>query len=322
MGDSKSWVETYRPKTLDDVVSQSLTIKHLKRLLNKKKIPHIILAGQAGNGKSSTAKAFVNDFYKLHYPSITLSAQWVFERNASQELRISKGDVEKLKNFIDQKSLGVIDGFKFVILEEADRMSTQVESALRRTMEKAPPNLRFIFTCNYVENIMEPILSRCGIFRFYPVPKKDSFELVKQILKNESVRFSEEDIDVVYTFSRGDLRKLINNLQIISKIEKETDSNLFEFFGIINNEELDVLFKGFDTLNTDHIDDIIRKNISPQNFILQLFDRIIENHIDKSYIDDVILCLEDFDKRFISRSDTKLQLKSLLSSMALIMGGS
>ena len=171
------------------------------------------------------------------------------------------------------------------------------------------------------------------MFRFYPIPKEDCIKLIKHILAKEKIKLSDEEIDIVYTFSRGDFRKLLNSMQIITTRrvgDKKSKGNtaavdLYKFFGIYPPKTFNELLVAWETKDVKKIIEISEMDINPQNVIYQIHDYYLrdpaigKNSVREAVIKEIILCLEDFDKRFVDRTDVKLQLKALLSSVSLII---
>lgn len=307
----KLWVEKYRPLTLDEIVSQSKTIRRLKDLVKTGHIPHMIFTGPSGNGKSSTALALVHDFYSIHHPDLRSYNDLIFIRNASDEMRMSKGDLDALKEFVKSGTFGK-PLHKFVILEESDRMSQDVQRGLRRIMENVSGDVHFIFTNNYIENMIDPLISRCAVYRFYPVKKEDALSLAERIFRNEGVSFDNKNLDKIYTFSRGDLRKFINALQVVSV---NGGKGALDFFGIYSDEEMDMILD--ESTGIKEIMQLASKNVTPSAVLYQMLITFLKKGTDKR----LISLLGDFDMRFAKKSDMKIQMMALLSSIRLAIGG-
>ncbi|MFW9879612.1 MAG: AAA family ATPase, partial [Candidatus Thorarchaeota archaeon] len=160
--------------TFNDIVSQNIAINGLKEFIKNPDMPHLIFTGPAGTGKTSTALIIVKNFLKKEELSTNL-----LELNASDTVRIEFVR-NILKNFVNQNIIK--DGsLKFVILDEADNIPSQVQQALRRIIEKASMNIKFILLCNYINRIIDPIISRCAVFRFVNLPKEKIVERLKYI---------------------------------------------------------------------------------------------------------------------------------------------
>ena len=199
MGSHGLWVERYRPKDLSTYVGN----KHLKlkveRFLEDGNVPHLLLYGRAGGGKTTLAKIIVN----------LVDCDYLYI-NASDERNIDLVR-DKLKTFAS--SIG-FRPMKIVILDEADYLNVNsAQPALRNLMETFSAHCRFILTCNYVEKIIEPIRSRCQAYKIVPPSKKEVALHVKGILEKENIDFDLDDLALVVTAGYPDLRKIINDLQ-------------------------------------------------------------------------------------------------------------
>ncbi|PIO01478.1 Replication factor C small subunit, partial [Candidatus Pacearchaeota archaeon CG09_land_8_20_14_0_10_30_9] len=172
---SDIWTEKYRPKNFDEVVGQDGIIKRIKALTNSLNIPHLLFAGPAGTGKSTLALIVVKELFGENWRENYL------ELNASDERGINIVR-EKVKNFARTKSLGNVS-FKVIFLDEADALTPEAQQALRRTMENYSATCRFILSCNYSSKIIDPIQSRCAIFRFKLLEKKDVDKYLKRIVE-------------------------------------------------------------------------------------------------------------------------------------------
>jgi len=213
------WVERYRPKDLSTYVGN----KHLKlkveRFLEDGNVPHLLLYGRAGGGKTTLAKIIVN----------LVDCDYLYI-NASDERNIDLVR-DKLKTFAS--SIG-FRPMKIVILDEADYLNVNsAQPALRNLMETFSAHCRFILTCNYVEKIIEPIRSRCQAYKIVPPSKKEVALHVKGILEKENIDFDLDDLALVVTAGYPDLRKIINDLQrqvIDGKLKIDKDGMLHNEF--------------------------------------------------------------------------------------------
>ncbi|MEM4523778.1 MAG: replication factor C small subunit, partial [Archaeoglobaceae archaeon] len=215
MEDFEIWVEKYRPKTLDEVVGQDAIIKRLKSYVEKKNIPHMLFSGPPGTGKTATAIALTRDLFGEVWRDNFI------EMNASDERGI---DVvrHKIKEFA--RTAPISAPFKIIFLDEADALTADAQAALRRTMEMFSKSCRFILSCNYVSRIIEPIQSRCALFRFKPVPKEAMKKRLLEICEKENVRITEDGIEAILYIAGGDFRKAINVLQAAAAVGEVIDA--------------------------------------------------------------------------------------------------
>ena len=207
---SEIWTEKYRPAVFSEMVGQEDIIKKIHSLTNSLNIPHLLFAGPAGIGKSSLALIIVKELFEKNWRDNYL------ELNASDERGINVIR-EKVKNFARTKSLGNVP-FKIIFLDEADALTPEAQQALRRTMENYSATCRFILSCNYSSKIIDPIQSRCAIFRFKLLEKKEIEKYLRRIEQNEKLSITPEAIELLYEGSEGDCRRATNLLQSTASI--------------------------------------------------------------------------------------------------------
>jgi replication factor C small subunit len=205
------WVEKYRPKNLDEIVDLSDIVQSLKAFMrNPKTMPHLLLAGIPGTGKTTVALCIAHELFGQNWKTFTL------ELNASDERGIDTVR-DRIKDFSRYSRSGFGDvPFALVILDESDQMTGPAQTALRRIMETSSRTSRFILICNQSGKIIEPIQSRCAIFRFSKLDKKAMIAHLEHIAKKENVTLSPEAAERIVEYSEGDLRHAINALQTAS----------------------------------------------------------------------------------------------------------
>ncbi|SFF79839.1 replication factor C small subunit [Halopelagius inordinatus] len=198
------WIEKYRPQTLDDVYGQEDIVDRLKSYIEQDDLPHLLFAGPAGIGKTTCATAIARAIYGDDWRGNFL------ELNASDQRGI---DVvrDRIKNFA-RSSFGGYD-YRVIFLDEADSLTSDAQSALRRTMEQFSDNTRFILSCNYSSKIIDPIQSRCAVFRFSPLSDDAVGAQVEDIAETEGIELTEDGLDALVYAAGGDMRRAINSLQ-------------------------------------------------------------------------------------------------------------
>jgi replication factor C small subunit len=206
------WTEKYRPRCIEEVIGQDGTTERLKAYVSSGEMPHLLFAGPAGTGKTTCSICLAREFFGESWQ------ENFFELNASDErgIDVVRG---KIKDFARTSPIGG-HRFKIIFLDEADALTNDAQAALRRTMERFP-SCRFILSCNYSNRIIEPIQSRCAVFRFLPLSKEDIKKYLNRICKCESLEITEETADALSYISRGDLRKATNILQAAASQQKK-----------------------------------------------------------------------------------------------------
>lgn len=335
------WVEKYRPQTLDQVTSQDHTITVLKKTLKSMNLPHLLFYGSPGTGKTSTILALAKDLF-----SPELMKSRVLELNASDERGISVIR-EKVKNFARIAVSNTASGYpcppyKIIILDEADSMTQDAQSALRRTMETYSKITRFCLICNYITRIIGPLASRCSKFQFKPLAFDDMKRKLEYIATCEFVKYNEGVIEKLVELSNGDLRKAITFFQSaarlagsesnMGKISSQTGSISLELITEISgtvpdhiiHNLLSICFQPKSTsLLYNSIDqcvlEIIFKGYSANQVISQIHDSIVSNElISNTQKNAMVQLMGETDMRLIDGGDEHLNLLNLAIQLSEI----
>lgn len=312
---SEIWTEKYRPTKFSEVVGQDNTIKKVQSLTNSLNIPHLLFAGPAGTGKSTLALIIVKELFGQYWKENYL------ELNASDERGINVVR-EKVKGFARTKSFGNVP-FKIIFLDEADALTPEAQQALRRTMENYSSTCRFILSCNYSSKIIDPIQSRCAVFRFKLMEKKDIEKIIKRIAENEKLQVAPESMEILYEGSEGDCRRCINLLQSTAAISPVISPELAQT--VISNAKpkdikvvLDYALSGdFQKSREKLLDVMLRDGISGQDVIKAVQKEIWNLPIEPEIKVKLTEKTGEAEFRIVEGSDPFIQLQALLASFVL-----
>lgn len=327
-----SWVEKFRPKNLNEIISQEEIVSSLRKTLNSKNIPHLLFFGPSGCGKTSTILALSKELFGDKY--------WedrVIELNASDERGI-KIVREKIKRYAKSSVImnKDIPPWKIIILDEADNMTEDSQFALRKIMEDYSKVTRFCIICNYHNKIIDPIVSRCSLFRFRPIPKEHIVNKLKNICEEENMYCSDKNINKIITICRGDMRKAVGLLQKckfnvnmissenkIQKLDNINEELIDELSGIVSNNYIDNVIKY--AIENNHImldktlNEIYNMSYSITN-MLEYFSKIIINSelfTDKQK-SDIIMKIIHIDQNLLKGCDEFIQLYNLAYYIMMI----
>ena len=215
---SELWVERHRPRSVGEIKGQKNVVQRLTSYAAMKDFPHLLFAGPPGTGKTTAAMALTRDIYGEDFRTNLL------EMNASDERKL-ESIRSKVKQFARTAPYGSAK-FKIIFLDEADALTHDAQGALRRIMEQYSETCRFIMSCNYSSKIIEPIQSRCAVFRFRPLADAEVEDQVKAVAKSEGVNLDEEAAQALVKIAQGDLRKAITALQVAAALENDITRTL------------------------------------------------------------------------------------------------
>jgi replication factor C subunit 2/4 len=320
--DNIPWVDKYRPRRIDSIIHQDEVKKVLKDTIKSGELPNLLFYGPPGSGKTSAILALG---YELFGPN--LMNERILELNASDERGIDTVR-EKIISFA-KESIGNGDPnfpsppYKIIILDEADSITLDAQSALRKVIETSSYITRFCFTCNYIEKIIDPIISRCVKFRFKPIDKESMVFRLKQIANKEKIKLSDECFDKIFQISEGDARRSIMLLQNVKYLYKFkniiTTKDLDELVGSTSIEDLELIWDK--TINSQ-ISDLIElsKYIKSQSInISELLHFIKEKIMNLKIKDEVksklITIIANTESKLLERGDEFINVLYVLSEI-------
>jgi len=308
------WIEKFRPSTFKEVVGQDKIVQRIKAFVEQKNLPNILFSGPAGCGKTSLILVAVQELYGKSW------RENVLETNASMDrgIQIVREDI---KNFSRTMPLSNAP-FKIVILDEADALTREAQQALRRTMEQYSSNVRFCLIANFSSKLIDPIQSRCTIFRFKPLEKKDIEKIIENVAKIEGLKVDKEAIDALYELSEGDVRRVENVLQSCSVISKKiTQDLIYDIVSAAKPKEIKQVLelcinKNFIRARDLLLEVMLKHGLSGIDIIKQIQKEILSLDIkDEKKLEMVERCGE-IEFRLVEGSDEFIQIESLLANFS------
>lgn len=307
------WTEKHRPDTLGEVVGQDAIVERLEAFVKEESIPHMLFAGPPGTGKTTCAVSLAKDLYGDEWK------QNFMETNASDERGINVVR-DKIKNFARTKPINA--DYKIIFLDEADSLTSDAQQALRRTMEQFSDNCRFIMSCNYSSKIIDPIQSRCAVFRFNNLEEDDVKQYIQRLGKSENFTISEDAVKAVMRVSNGDLRRVTNVLQTaaISTDEIEQE-DVYSVAASLKPEEITEILNQTLSGNfleaRDQLSDLmIERGLDGQDIVSSIHRELYNLEIPDSQKLEMAEALGEFEFRITEGASADVQIEALLAQMA------
>jgi replication factor C small subunit len=307
------WTEKYRPHKLEDVVGQEHVIKRLKAFVERKSIPNLLFAGMQGTGKTTAALCLVNELFGSNAQSNFI------ELNASDERGIDTVRV-KIKDFARTRPIGNAE-FKVILLDEADSLTKDAQQALRRTMENYSSICRFILDCNYSSNLIEPIQSRCVVFRFKPLAEADVKKYIERVAKGENLDITEDAIKAIFEECNGDLRRSTNILQACAAIDKKiTEEVILEVVGKAKNKDVEELLKlalekKFLKAREKLFKLTLEQGVGSDYLLKQIYQQVFKLELSEDEKLRVIKLLAEYEFRIVEGSNPTIQMEAFLAAL-------
>jgi replication factor C small subunit len=311
------WVEKYRPAELDQVIDQKEIIHGLENLIkNPEEIPHLLFAGPAGVGKTTTALCVAKGLLGEEWQRDTL------ELNASDERGI-KMVRERVKEFAAVMKLTTGNKednrpFRIIILDEADEMTSEAQTALRRIIEDSSRTTRFIIICNYLSQIIEPIQSRCVVFRVTRLTNEDIVSHLKTICQKEGVKYDDKALTQIYEATSGDLRHSINMLQAAAGMGSISMANVVASIGLSGKFKVGEVIKlalsgKFKEARVKLLELIHVYGMSEIDFLKYANQEAYDMKLERP--DEFAALMAEYDYRLVSGAHPEIQLSALLAQL-------
>ncbi len=311
------WAEKYRPSNLSEVINQRHVVERLQAFVKEKNIPHLLFTGPAGTGKTTVGLAIARELYGENLKGNVL------ELNASDERGI---DVvrKRVKDFARSPLGSGKVSFRIIILDEADALTQEAQQALRRMMESYTKDSRFILICNWSSKIIEPIQSRCAVFRFRSLERPEIEKFVNRIVEGENLKITPDAVNAVIDITEGDMRRVANLLQSAASLsEKITDSVIYDVASKAKPDDVKEMLNN--TLKGNFLDArnklqdlLFKQGLAGSDIISEIHKQIyFLTDIDERVKIELIEKCGDYEFRLSEGGNELIQLEALLAQFLL-----
>lgn len=308
------WVEKYRPEALPEVAGHDAIIERIEQYVASGDLPNLLFAGPAGTGKTTTALAIAKEIYGEDWQEHFL------ELNASDQrgIDVVRG---RIKDFA-RASFGGHD-YRIIFLDEADALTSDAQSALRRTMEQFSGNTRFILSCNYSSRIIDPIQSRCAVFRFTPLPDEAIIDHIRRVADAEGLTVSEDGLDAIAFAADGDMRRAINALQAAAGVGEDIDEeSVYAITSTARPEEVMEMVEHamageFLPARSALESLLVDRGIAGGDIVDQLHRSIWDLELEEEAAVALMDRIGETEYRIVEGADERIQLEAMLASLAL-----
>ena len=306
------WVEKYRPQNLSEIVNQKDVKGSLSGLMkNQSEMPHLLFSGSAGVGKTTTAICISREILGDVWKDYTL------ELNASDERGINMVR-ERVKKFSRFAGLGSQIPFKIIILDEADEMTSDAQTALRRIIEDTAKFCRFILIANNISKIIDPIQSRCAVFKFTRINENEIIEQLKIISEKEKIKVDEKGLKEITNYAGGDMRHAINLLQAVASAGNITQASVKSSAGLTKTTDVSDVLKlavsgKIQDARNKMIELIKVYGMSESDFLKYINQSLFEQKSEN--LEEMSQIIAKYDYRVLSGANSEIQLSAMLAEL-------